>query len=107
MLDGLSALTGTAQRIAGFYDGILPDLDARYRRYLEQTDALLDEPTVRIIERILLDYARMRTERDAVRRDRADMTLDDPATARQIRDRAVQAGEAVAFRPAPKAVEAI
>ena len=68
---------------------------------------MLDEPTVRIIERILLDYGRLRSERDAVRRERADMKLDDPAAARQVRDRAAKVEEAVAFRPAPKATETV
>jgi hypothetical protein len=35
----------------------------RYRAYLERTDHLLDEPSVRVIERILDGYARMLRER--------------------------------------------
>jgi hypothetical protein len=38
---------------------VLPGLDARYHAYLEQTDALLDGPTVRILEQIRNTSARM------------------------------------------------
>src|SRR5690242_10335653 len=48
VLDQLAAAQGAAQRIAAFYDVVLPGLAARYRRYLAATDGLMDAPTVRI-----------------------------------------------------------
>src|SRR5262249_16357607 len=55
----IAAIGPTAQRIATVYDVLLPALAARYRRYLNQTDALSDAPTVRILERDLADTTRM------------------------------------------------
>ena len=49
----------TRRRLSGLYDAILPGLDARYHAYLEQTDALLDAPTVRILEQLRSTGARM------------------------------------------------
>ena len=40
----------TARRLCSFYDVLLPGLAARYRSYLDQTDTLMDEPTVRILQ---------------------------------------------------------
>jgi hypothetical protein len=96
----------TARRGAGFYDGILVDLAARYRQYLERTDRLLDEPTVRILERILHDYTRLQADRDAVQRERQDLALNDRTWSERIRREAGAVSEATAFRPAPQAAEA-
>ena len=52
-LEEFATMAPTPQKIAGFYDVILPGLAARYQRYLAGTDRLLDEPTVRVMERIL------------------------------------------------------
>ena len=59
LLDEVAAVTDTRKRIASMYDVVLPALDARYREYLAETDPLMDAPTVRILERILGDDARM------------------------------------------------
>jgi hypothetical protein len=106
VLDQVAAAPETAQRVTGFYDGLLVDLAARYRRYLERTDPLLDEPTVRILERILTDYTRMQGDRDAVQRERPDLRLADGAWSERVRRQAAAVTEATAFRPAPQAVEA-
>ena len=42
----------TARRLGGFYDVLLPGLMVRYDAYLGQTDTLMDEPTVRVLQRI-------------------------------------------------------
>ena len=49
----------TADRIALLYQGLLPGLAKRYDHYLQTADAILDEPSVRIIERISADILRM------------------------------------------------
>jgi len=59
LLAEVSALTSTAERISHFYDGILPALAQRYRTYLERTDTLLDEPTVRILRHLMHEQERM------------------------------------------------
>ena len=53
------AIEPTPERLAAMYDVVVPGLVARQRRYLEQTDKLVDAPTVRILERYLADTARM------------------------------------------------
>src|SRR5215471_3501286 len=75
LLDDLAAAEGAARRIAAFYDVVLPGLAARYRRYLAQTDALMDAPTVRVIERILETGVRMAREANELR---AEMPLMNP-----------------------------
>lgn len=77
VLDRLAAAEGATQRVAAFYDVMLPGLAARYRAYLAQTDTLMDAPTVRILERILETGARMVREADDLR---AEMPALKPAT---------------------------
>ena len=62
LLQDLANTEATASRIRLFYEGMLPELAARYGQYLGATDQLLDEPSVRIIERILPDLDRMRRD---------------------------------------------
>jgi hypothetical protein len=59
VLEELATVKGTAERLHGLYQAIIPDLEARYHRYLGETNRLLDEPSVRIIDRILADLARL------------------------------------------------
>ena len=62
-LAGLAAGESTAARIAAVYDVLLPALARRHQDYLAHTDTLMDEPTVRILERWQVDAARMVRER--------------------------------------------
>jgi hypothetical protein len=59
LLDELSSAAATADRIVLLYQGLLPGLVKRYDHYLQTADAILDEPSVRIIERISVDILRM------------------------------------------------
>jgi hypothetical protein len=59
LLAELSSATSTEDRIALLYQGLLPGLAKRYDHYLQTADAILDEPSVRIIERISADILRM------------------------------------------------
>ena len=61
-LQEIAATVDTSKRVAGFYDCILPSLERRFQVYLQLVDPLLDGPTVRIIERIIFDLARMANE---------------------------------------------
>lgn len=63
-LQQLADVASTGDRVDGFYDVALPDLARRLRWYLAETDPMVDEPSVRILERVLTDYDRMRQERD-------------------------------------------
>lgn len=69
ILRNVSAYSNSRDRIECFYNIVLPDLERRHAYYLENTDRLQDEPTVRILERIQADDQRMRSEAEAVLRD--------------------------------------
>jgi hypothetical protein len=64
LLERLRELQQTGDRVHVFYDAVVPAMVEGYRGYLERTDPLLDEPSVRVIERILNGYARTQRERD-------------------------------------------
>jgi hypothetical protein len=66
-LNEVAAVEGAAKRVAVFYDVMLPGLMARYRRYLQRTDSLMDAPSVRVIEGILLANERMLREASKLR----------------------------------------
>jgi hypothetical protein len=70
-LEALARAGTTAERVAAAYDVLLPALARRHAGYLAGTDTLMDEPTVRILERWQADAQRMQREReqlpDAVR----------------------------------------
>jgi hypothetical protein len=68
-LDALVTKTATAERVAGLYEDLLTRLQQRYRDYIASTDAILDEPSIIIINRILQDLSRQRDEANAVRKE--------------------------------------
>ena len=67
LLDQALAVKGTSERLAVLYDAIMPGLESRYRAYISDTDPILDEPSILVLERILRDYEKQRREADAVR----------------------------------------
>lgn len=67
-LQQLDALQSTPDRLGGFYDIALPGLARRYERFLAATDALMDAPSVVIVQRVLLDLVAMRSRADELRR---------------------------------------
>jgi len=79
LLKDLAATEETGDRVAGFYQVILPDLSNRYRSYLTTTDPLLDEPSVRVVERVLNDLERVQEEYRAFTNDRPDVKATDTA----------------------------
>ncbi|MFN0160561.1 MAG: hypothetical protein ACKVQQ_04975 [Burkholderiales bacterium] len=79
ILKGVRAATATPERVAGFYRCLLPGMSARYRHYLSLTDELMDAPSVRIIERVLADHARMLKQCSAMLRERPELERVDPA----------------------------
>jgi hypothetical protein len=105
-LEEFSSSVTTPQKIQGFYDVILPSLAARYQIYLDSTDRLLDEPTVRIVERILGEFSRMRSESSVLRDELPQLRLDDKSWSGQLaKQEAVQA-DIVAHRPIAAAAQA-
>jgi hypothetical protein len=76
----LASVEQTSDRVSVFYDAVLPALEKRYVGYLAATDHLLDEPTVRVMERILDGYKRMRSERETWCKEAA-LAAPNPALA--------------------------
>ena len=86
-LGDLAATSETGKRIAGFYDCMLPALDRMFCEYLGRVDPLLDGPTVRILERIRTDFARMQSEGRALREELPEARLTDAAWLDNLRHR--------------------
>jgi hypothetical protein len=76
-LEEFAATEPTPRKISGFYDVILPALATRYQRYLASTDRLLDEPTVRVMERILDEFTRMQGESRALQDELPQLQLNE------------------------------
>lgn len=84
LLGELAAVSGAARRIGAFYDVVLPGLAARYRRYVQRTDNLMDAPSVRVIEGILGAIDRMIRDADHLRAELPALRLDDAAWLQQL-----------------------
>jgi len=69
LLHDIADLPQTADRVYACYSIICPGIVERYRGYIGNTDPLMDEPTVRILGSVLLDYDRMFAERDRLAGD--------------------------------------
>jgi hypothetical protein len=98
LLSEVARTEDTSKRIAAFYDCLLPNLEQRFRRYLERVDPLLDAPTVRILERIMGDIARMTTESRALSNEVPSVRLTDQTWLDGLRQRAADLREIVVHR---------
>lgn len=76
-LGEVAGLKDTRQRIAAIYGVLLPALTARFQSYLRRTDSLLDAPTVRILDRIIADQARMIKESQNLLKEVPALQLGD------------------------------
>ncbi len=76
-LGDVASIAGEVQRVSAFYDVVLPGVSARCRAYLEKTDRLLDEPSVRILERIIRDIDSMIEESRVLRSEHPRTGLVD------------------------------
>lgn len=94
----------TGERLDGFYGGLVPVLLTRYDDYLRQTDRLMDEPTVRVVERAMTDLRRMRQEREQLRSDWPNLGASDDWI-RGVVGRAEAVPAIVDFRSAPDGQE--
>jgi hypothetical protein len=103
-LELLRGTDGARERVEAFYDAFLPDLERRYRGYLIATDPFLDEPSVRILERVLADLSRMVAESHETRAVRRDMTGSGTATAPRLRGELAAAAQFVKHRELAESV---
>ena len=107
-LELLRATSGARERIEAFYDVFVPDLAGRVRAYVAATDPFLDEPSVRVLERILADLARLLDESKATRDERRDATSSGAPTAARLRPALDAAKEYVKHRePAATVAESL
>jgi|SRR6266851_2791058 len=58
LLDSLKETHSTEEKLSSLYDVVLPGLVRRYEAYVAETDALLDAPSVVILQRIATDLRR-------------------------------------------------
>jgi hypothetical protein len=86
-LEQVAATEPTPQRLAAIYDLLLPALAGRQRRYVEETDKLVDAPTVRILDRYLADTARMIDAAHALRQELPALQLTDQRWTADLRRR--------------------
>lgn len=101
LLDEIAVTEETNKRVACLYDVLFPDLEIRYRRYLDHVDQLLDGPTVRVIDRILYDMHRMSGECGELRHDIQAARDADERWVAALRQRGLEIAEAtVARQPA-------
>jgi hypothetical protein len=69
LLKDAAAVGPTAERIATLYDGVLPGFIERCKAYVAATDPILDEPSIAIIERMIREMERQRTEAAELQRE--------------------------------------
>jgi hypothetical protein len=105
-LADVAALGPTPQRLSAIYDVVLPAFAARQRRYLDETDRLVDAPTVRILERYLADTARMIEAGRTLRQDLPALELNDSGWVATVQAREAALEPVATTPPAPVAVEA-
>jgi hypothetical protein len=67
VLDVLRRAASTSERFAMLYEVVVPGLIRRYETYIRETDGLLDEPSVVIMERIIADLRRQQLHSQRVR----------------------------------------
>ena len=99
-LDRFAGATSAAERVDALYDGLIPSLSGIYSAYVDQADHLMDETSVRILERAVADLERMRGEREALREERPDIVAEDRTFVDEIGS-LVATAEVVDYRPDP------
>ena len=67
LLDSVKEARPTSERLSLLYEVIVPGMIRRYEQYVAETDALLDAPSVAIIERITTDLRRQIAEATRLR----------------------------------------
>src|ERR1700710_1527892 len=62
-------ISTTADRTAAFYDGVIPGIIARFKNYIAATDPILDEPSIIILQRAIVDLERQRVDAAELQRE--------------------------------------
>lgn len=83
LLEEAASAAETAERLALLYDGVLPALAERFASYRSRTDTLLDAPTVRIIDHLAAEHARMRRDRNELLGQRPELAAP-PAVVERV-----------------------
>ena len=97
-LDELRETSATEARIGLFYGALLPSLAVRYSGYLARTDSLLDAPSVRIIERVASEQARMMRDAEALLAELPKLKWRAPGPLAMFAAREAAMGDIVAHR---------
>lgn len=100
LLAQVRAERDTARRLAAMYDVLLPGLARRYREYIAATDALMDEPTVRILDHALAALDKMRSQCKALRAQSPALAAADGAWAQGLARHEAAIGGLVAAKVA-------
>jgi hypothetical protein len=103
LLAEVSSAKTAAGRMSSLYDGLLPGLSARYKTYLDVTDSLLDEPSVRIVQRIVTDLARMTEESRELRAALPHLNIADKSLSAGLATREMLVANIVSHQPAVRA----
>lgn len=98
VLDEQLTCESAGDRVTSVYDAVVPDLIQRYEEILRDADPLLDQPTIRIVERILADLARLQVERRDMLAGVAVQAADPDRTG-DLRRRLAAHHEFTNFRP--------
>lgn len=61
--------SSTADKIATFYDGVVPGIIARFKAYIAATDEILDEPSIVALQRAIVDLERQRVDAAQLQRE--------------------------------------
>lgn len=87
LLSEIRKETDTARRLGSFYDVLLPGLASRYQSYLDETDTLMDAPTVRILEEMQRAQGKMMEQCRALRAELPTLGKVDGAWLNGLRER--------------------
>jgi hypothetical protein len=105
VLERFASAHSAAERLGATYDAMIPTLSAIYRGYIDQADHLMDDASVRTLERAVADFARMQRDRDAVRAERPDIGSADGSLVEEILALA-RGADVVDYRADPQAAQA-
>lgn len=101
-LDEMAGFEATADRVNAVYEVLVPELARRYEEDLRDADPLLDQPTIRIVERIKGDLARLPAERRELLAE-VELPAADAAWLARLRKGLAADPEFVDFRPTKEA----
>ncbi len=96
--DACRASKTAGERVACIYDALIPDLAERYAEAVADADPLLDQPTIRIVDRVRRDLDRLLEERHEMLRG-VQLQQVDATWLEGLRAKFNAARDLVDFRP--------